>query len=142
MMIDHFQTKAQNDHGYLIRTSGTNNCRREQLYSHTLFWIVIKSEIKRRCWIRSANKYKYVTAREKKCAIGILHMFWLLAYFPGLFFVRLMLLCLYFYFFGCICIFLNATALAAVSILLKCAIQLDSEFKKNIYSWFTSLNCT
>lgn len=34
--------------------------------SHTLFWIVIKSEIKRRCWIRSANKYKYVTAREKK----------------------------------------------------------------------------
>lgn len=81
MMIDHFQTKALNDHGYLIRTSGTNNCRREQWYSHTLFWIVIKSEIKRRCWIRSANKYKYVTAREKKCAIGILHMFWLPAYF-------------------------------------------------------------
>lgn len=134
MMIDHFQTKAQNDHGYLIRTSGTNNCRREQWYSHTLFWIVIKSEIKRRCWIiRSANKYKYVIAREKKSAIGILHMFWLLAYFchsSWTFFVRLMLLCLYFDFFGCICIFLNATALAPVSILLKCAIQLDSEFKK------------
>lgn len=83
----------------------------------------------------------YFTARKKNCAIGILQMFRLLSYFchsTWTFFVILMLLCLYFDFFGCMCIFLNAIALAPVSILLKCAIKLDSKLR-NINSWFTSL---